>query len=98
MSRKQIRITTPAPASAQPPSGTAEAWVGTASPQELRPADLWIAYAERFARCRTPQDLVDLQIWAARMQAGAGLAAAALYAQAAGSALAGAATALSPRG
>ncbi len=55
------------------------------------------AYLARLAACRTPADLMALQLWAFRVQAEAGFALGSRYAQAFADAAASAARAVAPR-
>lgn len=112
MSRKQIRIAPAAPGAPENlvPSD-AETWVGRAAqaavaqpPAQAVPtagaipaADLLQRYGAMLSTCRTPQDLVALQLWAMRAQCELGLAQASRVALSFGAALQSAAAQVAPR-
>jgi hypothetical protein len=112
MSRKQVRIAASAagsPGGTVP--GDVESWVGRAAqaampepmvrmdstPGMASSADLLRRYGDMLSQCRTPQDLVALQLWAMRAQCELGLAQASRVALSFGAALGTAAARIAPR-
>jgi hypothetical protein len=112
MSRKQVRIspTATGPVESLVPSDR-ETWVARATSAAMgEPSsptgdevtepprtDLLARYGAMLSQCRTPQDLIALQLWAMRAQCELGLAQASRVALSFGAALQSAAAQVAPR-